>query len=171
MIGVLRALWMVPELSIAALTALVGEPVLAADLPDARAALDRAGAAGAAAGGVALRLAAAARSAARRALPAVAGLFAVAAAYVWFKQAFGLADEADFVARGLIERTIVTQALFVAGWLLGAGIVRPPRIEPDLARLAGTALTALAAARLIWFDMVDPQSGSGRTNMSARCRC
>ena len=60
----------------------------------------------------------------------------------------------DFVARGLIERTIITQALFAAGWLLGAGIVRPPRIEPDLARLAGTMLTALAAARLIWFDML-----------------
>jgi uncharacterized membrane protein len=28
-----------------------------------------------------------------------------------------------------------------------------PRIEPDLLRTAGTALTALAAARLAWFDM------------------
>ncbi len=153
MVGVLRALWMVPELSTAALTGLVGEPVLAADLPDATAALT--------ALALPALLLAALRFAlpslpfgGRRALPAVAGLFAVAAAYVWFKQAFGLADEADFAARGLIERTIITQALFAAGWLLGAGIVRPPRIEPDLARLAGTALTALAAARLIWFDMV-----------------
>ncbi len=57
----------------------------------------------------------------------------------------------DFVARGLIERTIITQALFVAGWLLGAGWL--PRWRPT-ARLAGTILTALAAARLIWFDMI-----------------
>jgi len=153
MVGVLRALWMVPELSVAALTGLVGEPVLAADLPGARAALT--------ALALPALLLAALRYAlpslpvgARRALPAVAGLFAVAAAYVFFKQGFGLADEADFAARGLIERTIITQALFAAGWLLGAGVVRPPRVEPDLARLAGTALTALAAARLIWFDMI-----------------
>ncbi len=152
MVGVLRALWMVPELSVAALTGLVGEPVLAADLPAARAALT--------ALALPALLLAALRYAlpplpvgARRVLPAVAGLFAVAAAYVLVQAGFGLADEADFAARGLIERTIITQALFVAGWLLGAGIVRLPRIEPDFARLAGTALTALAAARLIWFDM------------------
>src|SRR6185436_17932028 len=82
---------------------------------------------------------------ARWALPALAGLFAAAAAYVWFKQAFGLAEGGDFVARALIERTILTQALFLAGWLLGG---RPPL------RRAGAALTALAAARLIWFDMI-----------------
>jgi len=150
--GVARALWMVPELSTGLLTGLVGEPVLAADLP------------GAAIAAYALALPALLLAAmrlalpplpfgARRALPGVAGLFAAAAAYVWFKQGFGLADQADFVARGLLERTIVTQALFVAGWLLGAGIVKPPRIDSDVARLGGTILTALAAARLIWFDM------------------
>jgi len=57
-------------------------------------------------------------------------------------------------SRGLIERTIITQALFAAGWLLAAGIVRPPRIEAELARLGGTMLTIVAAARLIWFDML-----------------
>ncbi|MEA3031737.1 MAG: hypothetical protein QOG13_3062 [Sphingomonadales bacterium] len=150
--GAARAAVMVPELWAATMAGLAGVPVLAADLPGAMAALY--------ALALPALLLAALRLAlpplpyrTRRALPAAAALFAVAAAYVWFKQAFGLADEADFVARGLIERTIITQALFAAGWLLGAGIVRPPRMDADLARLGGTALTALAAARLIWFDM------------------
>jgi uncharacterized membrane protein len=152
MVAIARAVWTVPELSVAALTGLVGEPVLAADLPDARTALW--------ALALPALLLAALRLAmpplplgGRRALPAVAGLFAAAAAYVWFKQGFGLASPEDFAARGLIERTIITQALFAAGWLLGAGIVRLPGIAPDAARAAGTALTAVAAARLIWFDM------------------
>ena len=153
LIGVLRCLWMVPDLSFAILTGLAGEPVLAGDLPDAVTAL--------AALAVPAALLAAVREAlpslplgARRALPAVATLFAAAAAYVWFKQAFGLADNQDFVARGLAERTLVTQALFAAGWLLGAGILRVPRIEADTARILGTMLTALAAGRLLWFDIL-----------------
>jgi uncharacterized membrane protein len=91
---------------------------------------------------------------ARRAIAIIAGLFAVAAFYVWFKQAFGLANNDDFVARGLIERTIINQALFAAGWLLASGRLRLPRIEPDLVHLTGTLLTVLATARLIWFDML-----------------
>jgi uncharacterized membrane protein len=91
---------------------------------------------------------------ARRALPVAAGLLAAAALYVWFKQAFGLAGGDDFVARGLLERTLMTQALFAAGWLIGSGRLRPPGIDADLARLAGNALTGFAAARLIWFDML-----------------
>jgi len=84
----------------------------------------------------------------------VAGLFVISAAYVWFKQAFGLASHEDFVLRGLAERTLVTQALFLAGWLLGSGSLRLPRVAPDGARLAGTLLTAVAAARLLWFDIL-----------------
>ncbi len=128
--GVLRALWTVPELSAAWFQALAGVPVLAADLPDAMRTL--------AALAVPALLLAAIRFAlpplpmrARRALPILAGAFAVAALYLWFKQAFGLADTADFAARGLIERTLITQALFAAGWLLGTGRLRLPRIEPD----------------------------------------
>jgi len=152
-IAVGRAIWMVPQLSIAAITALVGDPVLAPDLPSALEGLWSLALPAALV--VALRVAMPPLPlGARRALPAVAGLFAAAALYVWFKQAFGLASNEDFVARGLIERTIIAQALFVAGWLLGARVVRLPRVEPDLARIAGTALTAFAAARLIWFDMV-----------------
>ena len=142
--GVVRAVAMVPVLWDALAGGLVGFPVTADHLP------------GALAGLYSLALPALALAAlhfllprlpprARWALPAAAGLFAVAAAYVWFKQAFGLAKGEDFVARALIERTIITQALFLAGWLLGG---RPPL------RRAGTILTALAAARLIWFDMI-----------------
>ena len=83
-----------------------------------------------------------------------AGLFLIAALYVWFKQAFGLASDEDFAARGMIERTIVTQVLFLLGWLLGTGKLRVPRIESDLLRQSGTMLTAVAAARLLWFDVL-----------------
>jgi uncharacterized membrane protein len=152
-VGVFRAFAMVPDLWSALAGGLLGVPVTATELPDAMAAL------------TALALPAVLLTAlhlllpplpakARWALPALAGLFAILAAYVGFKQAFGLAEGEDFVARGMIERTILTQALFLLGWLLGAGIVKPPRIEPALARLAGTVLTALAAARLLWFDMI-----------------
>jgi uncharacterized membrane protein len=151
--GVAWAAWMVPQMSGAMLTGLIGRPVVAADLPNAIAAFYELA--------LPALLLAALRLVlpplplgARRALPAVAGLFAVSAAYVWFKQAFGLQPGEDFVARGLLERTIVTQALFAAGWLLGAGIVRPPRMEPGTARLGGTILTALAAARLLWLDLL-----------------
>lgn len=153
LVAVMRSVWMVPELSTAAMTGLVGEPVLATDLPRASAALF--------ALAVPALLLAALRLAlppfplgARRALPVVAALFAVAALYVWFKQAFGLASDEDFAARGLIERTIVTQALFLLGWLLCSGIVRAPRLGQDQLRTAGTILTLLAAVRLIWFDML-----------------
>jgi uncharacterized membrane protein len=150
--GVARALWMVPDLSLALLTSLFGEPVVAADLPDAMAGL------------WALALPALLLAALRLALPPlplggrrvlapVAALLGAAALYIWFKQAFGLAEGDDFVARAMIERTIVTQALFAAGWLLGSGALRIPRVERDTVRIAGTMLTAVAAGRLIWFDI------------------
>jgi uncharacterized membrane protein len=85
---------------------------------------------------------------------AVAGLFAIAAAYLAFKQAFGLASDEDFAARGFAERTLFNQALFVAGWLICSGRV-PIRGLDDRSRwAAGTVLTALAAARLVWFDLL-----------------
>ncbi|MGZ8999201.1 MAG: DUF2339 domain-containing protein, partial [Allosphingosinicella sp.] len=152
-VGVARAVWMVPELSTAALSGLVGEPVLATDLPASTDALFELALPALLL--FALRLVMPPMPlGARRALPAVAGLFLIAALYVWFKQAFGLASREDFAARGMIERTIVTQALFLLGWLLGAGIVRIPRIEADLLRLSATVLTAIAAVRLIWFDIL-----------------
>lgn len=151
--GVARALWTVPDLSFLTFDALFGRAILAADLPGAMQTL--------AVLAVPALLLAAIRFAlpplpmrARRAVPLVAGIFAVAALYLWFKQAFGLSYGADFTARGLLERTLITQALFAAGWLLGAGRLRLPKIEPDGARLAGNLLTAFAALRLVWFDIV-----------------
>jgi uncharacterized membrane protein len=152
-VGAVRALCMVPQLGTALLTGLIGQPVLAADLPGALPAFYELALPALLLVALRLVLPPLPRGA-LRALPAAAGLFVVAAAYIWFKQAFGLAGGPDFVARGLIERMIVTQALFAAGWLLGAGLVRPPLMAPETARLGGTILTALAAARLVWLDML-----------------
>ena len=151
--GVLRALATVPELWNALAGAPFGFPVTADVLPDALAGL------------YSIALPALFLAAlhlllpplpprVRWALPALAGAFAVSAAYLWFKQAFGLSAGADFVARGLLERTILTQALFIVGGILGGSRLRLPRVDPGLLRLAGTILTALAATRLIWFDML-----------------
>ena len=64
--------------------------------------------------------------------------------YVAAKQILSLQTAADFVAAGFAERTMITQALFLAGWLCAwhgrAG--------------AAAVLTGVAAARLIWFDLV-----------------
>jgi uncharacterized membrane protein len=153
LVALARAFWMVPELSTGSIDALLGMPVFAASLPDSMRTLTALAIPAALLVAIRLVLPPLALGA-RRALPLAAGLFAIAALYIWFKQAFGLAYGEDFIARGLIERTIITQALFATGWLLGAGRLRLPRIDPDALRLAGTILTASAAARLIWFDMV-----------------
>ena len=152
-VAVARVAWMVPELSEAAIMAMVGDEVLAPNLPSALSATRSLALPALLLAGLRLALPPLPLGA-RRALPAVAGLFAAAALYVWFKQAFGLADFEDFVARGLAERTIITQTLFLLGWMLAAGIVRPKGVEPDLVRLAGRWLTAFAAARLFWFEFV-----------------
>jgi uncharacterized membrane protein len=85
---------------------------------------------------------------------AVAGLFAGACAYLLFKHIFALGSEADFVASGFAERTMLNQALFLAGWLVCSGRLPVPGLTAEQRRVAGLALTALAAARLLWFDML-----------------
>ncbi|MFN3945933.1 MAG: DUF2339 domain-containing protein [Allosphingosinicella sp.] len=149
----LRALAMVPELGEALATALLGMPVLTEVLPPPAAA------------GWALLLPAALLALLWAALPAepaglrrsaaiLGGAFATLGAYILFKQMFGLADRDDFVARGFAERTAITQALFLAGWLLaGLGVGRR-WLGADQLAVAGTALTAFAAVRLVWFDML-----------------
>ena len=144
---------MVPDLWSALLAGLVGLPVTAADLPDAMAGL------------YSLALPALLLAALHLALPPLPLARALGAAGArrpvrrrrrsmsGSSRRSASPSGEDFVARGLIERTILTQALFAAGWLLGAGIVRPPRMAPTRPA-RGTILTALAAARLIWFDMV-----------------
>ena len=79
---------------------------------------------------------------------AIAGtLFLLTGLWVLAKQVFALASTQDFVARGFAERMLITQALFLAGFLLGRAK------KPGLAT-TGTALTALAAGRLIWLDLI-----------------
>ncbi|MGQ0559358.1 MAG: DUF2339 domain-containing protein [Sphingosinicella sp.] len=150
-LAIARIAWTMPELSSAVISATVGEPVLAPDLPPLSEAL------------LALALPAAlllglwaampALLRARRALPALAVLLMAAAAYVAYKQAFGLASAEDFAARGLVERTIITQALFVLGWLLCSGLVNVRAVDQDLLRRIGNLLILAATARLIWLDL------------------
>ena len=143
----------VPELWGTSLLSLVAVPAWASHLPSAGRALQ------------ALLLPALLLAAIWRLLPApfprlraaplaLAGLFAGACLYLLFKQAFGLSSAEDFVARGLAERTLVNQALFAAGWLICSGRLPVPGLDDRTRWLAGTALTALAAARLVWFDML-----------------
>jgi uncharacterized membrane protein len=152
-IAALQAAGRVPELWETLLLSLGGVPALASHLPSLALALQ------------ALLLPAVLLAAIWRFLPApfprlraaplaVAGLFAGAAAYLLFKQAFGLSSAEDFVARGFAERTILNQALFAAGWLICGGRLPLPGLDAPMRWLAGTMLTALAAARLVWFDML-----------------
>ncbi|MFL6846298.1 MAG: DUF2339 domain-containing protein [Allosphingosinicella sp.] len=152
-IAALAAAQRVPQLWETLTLSLVGVPALASHLPPTAVALE------------ALLLPVPLLAAIRRLLPApfrplrplplaLAGFFAVAASYVLFKQAFGLSSDADFVARGLAERTILNQLLFLAGWLVCTGRLPLRGLDEGMRWLAGTLLTALAAARLLWFDML-----------------
>jgi uncharacterized membrane protein len=165
----LASLWAaqrVPQLWETLLLSLAGEPALASHLP------------GIGTGIQVLVLPALLLAALWRLLPAplpqlraaplaVAGLFAGAAAYILFKQAFGLASEADFAVRGFAERTIVTQALFVAGWLVCSGRVPVRGLDESGRWAAGTLITAIAASRLVWFDMLLHNPLWARQNVGA----
>lgn len=87
-------------------------------------------------------------------IAAVAALFGAGAAYIMFKQLFGLASPEDFVVQGLAERTVLTQALFAAGWAVGSGRLAPGWVKPETLRLVGRVLTGVAAARFLWFDLL-----------------
>ncbi|HYJ81247.1 MAG TPA: DUF2339 domain-containing protein [Allosphingosinicella sp.] len=143
----------VPQLWETLLLSLAGEPALASHLPGVGAGLQN------------LLLPAVLLAAFWRLLPApwpawraaplaLAGGFAGAALYLLFKQAFGLSSGLDFVARGLAERTLLNQALFAAGWLVCSGRLPIRGLDESSRWLAGTLITALAAARLVWFDML-----------------
>ncbi|MEA3061508.1 MAG: hypothetical protein QOJ94_1289 [Sphingomonadales bacterium] len=90
----------------------------------------------------------------RTALLAMAGGLAAAGLYVLFKRLYGLDTTEEFVARGFAERTILTQTLFAAGFLVCRR--RLPRLGLNERQLwwAGIVLTGLAAGRLLWFDML-----------------
>ncbi|WP_324749056.1 DUF2339 domain-containing protein [Sphingomonas sp. LY54] len=88
-----------------------------------------------------------------RALPTTGAALLAAAGYILFKQVFAIEDRADFDARGFAERMVLTQTLFLAGWLLASGTLRDARLAERLPAW-GMALTLVAAARLIWFDLI-----------------
>ncbi|HEY0086578.1 MAG TPA: DUF2339 domain-containing protein [Allosphingosinicella sp.] len=91
----------------------------------------------------------------RRFVPiTIAGLFAGACFYVLWKQVFAIADDVEFTDYGFAERTVVNQALFLLGWVVCAGRVAIPGLPAGQRRLLGLTLTGLAAARLVWFDML-----------------
>ena len=90
---------------------------------------------------------------ARRALAATAGLFALATLYVLAKQVFDIESGEDFARRGFGERIAITQALFLIGWLLTSRHVSDRWSGAEQFAWLGTAVTVVAAARLIWFDM------------------
>ncbi|HEY0013508.1 MAG TPA: DUF2339 domain-containing protein [Allosphingosinicella sp.] len=148
-VAAFRAAAMVPDLWQTAVESLVGDPALASALPaPAEALLALALPAALLVGLIAIVREPPAGT--RRALAGVAGLFALAACYVLAKQVFGLADLADFERRGFAERTAITQALFLIGWLLSSQRVAA---KFEQAAWLGSAVTLVAALRLIWFDM------------------
>jgi uncharacterized membrane protein len=80
----------------------------------------------------------------RRLLIAAAGLAAALGIYVLWKQLFAIRAVPDFVARGFLERAILTQILFAGGWAarrMGW-------------QVAARAVIAVAAGRLLWLDLV-----------------
>jgi uncharacterized membrane protein len=151
-VAIVAAVASVPQLWTALVGSLVGEPPFLGRLPSPGEALARLGL-------PALLLAAAWRllphmyPQARTALAAVGALFAACVAYVLFKQIFGISGPADFVRAGFAERMAITQGLFLAGWLLASRKLRL-RALADVHPVVAAALTAVAAARLIWFDLL-----------------
>jgi uncharacterized membrane protein len=139
-IGAFASIVLVPKLWDALLSALIGESVLATALPPSLSAIET------------LLLPAGLlvllwRIAPRR-LPRLAGL------YVLFKQAWGLASEPDYLARGFAERVLITQFLFALGWLTCSDRIPLRGLDEAQRHALGTGLTGLAAARFVWFDLL-----------------
>ena len=144
-IGAVTAATRVPELWNVLAASLAGTPALAAGLPSpARGLLLFA--APAALWLAVWRLVPAREEGLARFAFAAAALLTGAAAYLAYKRVFAIDTLADFTARGFAERTLLTQALFLAGWLL---ISRPHWLTRPAA-----ALTMIAAARFLWFDLL-----------------
>ncbi|HEX4736977.1 MAG TPA: DUF2339 domain-containing protein [Allosphingosinicella sp.] len=147
-----RAALSVPDLWNTLAGSLVGEPALAANLPAALTAVEALLVPALVLVPLLLLLGDEAK---RRPNPLIAVfVLALGTAYVLFKQAYGLSDAGDFEARGFAERMLITQGLFALGWAICAGPIPIPRLDEDRRRWIGISLTALAAARLVWFDML-----------------
>lgn len=81
----------------------------------------------------------------RRQLLAGAGIAAAAGLYVLWKQVFRIADPSAFVAHGFLERALLTQAIFAAGWATAT--------RGGVWARAARALTIVAALRVLWLDL------------------
>lgn len=100
-------------------------------------------------GVVAWRAGAAVPRYARTGLLWTTGVIALAGLLVIWKQVFALDSTAAFVARGMAERVLLTTLLYAAGWLTWM-----QRAKIGIARPVALALTALALARTIGFDLL-----------------
>ena len=143
----------VPSLWLTIQGSLVGDHALAAGLPSPLQALERL-VLPAAALFLAWHWTAAELRRPRQVMLAAAGIFLGAAAYIFAKQVFALSNEEDFAARGFAERMLITQALFLIGWILGSRRVRLPWLDSEQIRTIGLCVTGVAAARLLWFDLL-----------------
>jgi len=150
-VGMARCLYMLPNMIVTIAGALIGEPVLAGGLPGSLTALTSLAVPSLLLAAIGPLLLPSLRL--RQPVLWLAGGLLLSALYCWYKQAWGLGAE-RWADLGMVERTLLTQALFLAGWLFGSGKLHLPRVIPHAARVTGTVLTAVAAARLIWFDIV-----------------
>ena len=82
-----------------------------------------------------------------KAIIALAGISGVAMLYALIKQPLAIVTDGQFVAWGFTERAIITQALAAFGVMM---MVR----GGERLGLASFALLGLAAARLVWFDLL-----------------
>ncbi|WP_156680379.1 DUF2339 domain-containing protein [Sphingomonas profundi] len=80
---------------------------------------------------------------ARRAIATAAATGAIAGLYVLAKRPLAIGSEAAFVARGFLERAILTQALLAAGAVVAAR-----------SAVVGRGLVLLGLARILWFDLL-----------------
>lgn len=151
-VAVAAAAASVPQLWAALAGSLAGEPPLVGRLPSPGEALVRLGLPALLLAGL-WRLLPDHFRQPRTGVVAAAALFTGCVAYVLYKQLFGIADEAEFARAGFAERMALTQALFLAGWLLGTEKLRL-RALAEFQPAISTVLTAIAAARLAWFDLM-----------------
>lgn len=147
-------LWTLPKVGLvlgAGLVTLGGEPLLALDLPSsAREILGHLLLPGLMLGILARRAwKHDDRGLATYTLLAAAPVLTALAAFVAFKQMFGIDDMTAFIQRGFIERLVLTQLLFAGGACLHRYADRH-----ELARIGAWALAALALARFVWFDLL-----------------
>ncbi|HEX8668691.1 MAG TPA: DUF2339 domain-containing protein [Allosphingosinicella sp.] len=130
--------------SAAALASLAGDPLFVTDLPSVRDAVLRLLVPSLLIGASAWAGRRQVRDTARVPVIAAAGAIGLAAAHILFKQVFGIASTADFVAFGVAERAVWTALLLAAAfaaWKAGA-------------RNAALVACGTAAAYLGWYTLI-----------------